>query len=245
MIIANGSLVARGLDRSGEASISILEWVDAAAIAVKRIRVYHGDVRGDALEAHHRIVLGLATSVSWQVAVLYDIQQRGAMAGNPLHDVAPLDEKALAIASARVAAVTQQQAATAQSAAAHQSSPTKRSASSLPYERNTKRANTANSSSPAGGRTRCFRCGAAGHLPKECSAVVTRAGQPPAALSTDPRSPNGLCAPRWEHLLLPLCHQLLPPWGCLQLHPQLLHLREEPRSTVLLLRLILGRWPLL
>ena len=75
MVIANGSLVARGLDRSGEASISILEWIDTAAIAVKRIRVHHGDVRGDALEAHHRVVLGLATSVSWQVAVLYDIQQ--------------------------------------------------------------------------------------------------------------------------------------------------------------------------
>lgn len=197
MVIANGSLVARGLDRSGEASISILEWIDAAAIAVKRMRVHHGDVRGDALEAHHRVVLGLATSVSWQVAVLYDIQQRGAMASNPLHDVAPLDEKALAVASARVAAVTQHQAATAQLAAVHHSSPNKRAASSLlsSYERGAKRSNNTNSFSPAGGRTRCFRCGAVGHLPKECSAVVTKAGQPPAALSTDPRSPNGLCTP--------------------------------------------------
>lgn len=201
MIISNGCLVARGLDRSGEANISILEWIDAAAIAVKRIRFHHGEVRGDALETHHRTVLGLATSVSWQVAVVYDIQQRGAMANNVLHDVAPLDEKALAVASARVVAVAHQQAATSYSSAAQQSSPNKRAApgSQSQFDRQPKRtfssSASSGTSSPTGGLPRCFRCGATGHLPKECSASITRAGQTPATLSVDLRSPNGLCAP--------------------------------------------------
>ncbi|KAF8199471.1 hypothetical protein BJ912DRAFT_921890 [Pholiota molesta] len=41
VVIANGSLIAKGLDKSGETSITTLEWLEAAAIAVRRTRYHH------------------------------------------------------------------------------------------------------------------------------------------------------------------------------------------------------------
>ncbi|KAF8153555.1 hypothetical protein BJ912DRAFT_1113912 [Pholiota molesta] len=65
VVITNGTLVAKGLDKSGEASISILEWIDAAAIAVRRTHVFHGDARAHALEEHHKVVSQLGATYGW------------------------------------------------------------------------------------------------------------------------------------------------------------------------------------
>ncbi|KAF8173444.1 hypothetical protein BJ912DRAFT_83878 [Pholiota molesta] len=102
VVITNGTLVAKGLDKSGEASISILEWIDAAAIAVRRTRVFHGDARAHALEEHHKVVSQLGATYGWPVAVQYDIQQRGASASVHTHDLSTLDEKALTLAIGKV-----------------------------------------------------------------------------------------------------------------------------------------------
>jgi hypothetical protein len=43
VVIANGSLIAKGLNKSGETSITTLEWLKAAAIAVHCTYYHHGD----------------------------------------------------------------------------------------------------------------------------------------------------------------------------------------------------------
>ncbi|KAJ3541416.1 hypothetical protein NMY22_g3899 [Coprinellus aureogranulatus] len=107
VIITSGGLTAKGLDRSGERTITVLEWTEAARIHADRIRHYHGDAHADALLAHQQNVLSLASkqgseAESWPIAVAYDIHQREAAASNAAHDLAPLDSAALQLVTNQV-----------------------------------------------------------------------------------------------------------------------------------------------
>ncbi|KAJ7435635.1 hypothetical protein FB451DRAFT_1062411 [Mycena latifolia] len=90
-----GTFTIKGLDRRGEKSINTVDWYAASAVAEERIRFHHGKERGDAFAAHHRIVMDLGRSHSWEIAMEYDVQQRYLAAQDPRHDLTGLDANAL------------------------------------------------------------------------------------------------------------------------------------------------------
>lgn len=144
------------------------------------MRRFHGDARADALQAHHRIVMGLAQRYSWSVAVDYDIQQRELAYADKAHDYSTLDGNALTL-------IMSNAALQALKLSTPQSSPTKRrldeqSTSSNKIPRN----------QPSG---HCFRCGSTGHLPAACTASTTLAGKPTAPLMPNAKSNQALQAP--------------------------------------------------
>jgi hypothetical protein len=185
VVNTQGGLTAKGLDRSSEKSISLADWIAAAAIAVERTTKYHGTERGQSLAAHHRIVEGLAVSHNLTVAMEYDIQQREAVAANPSHDLSGLDVLALTIITTRL--VT-----TAPLSPIHPSPPIKRpspfspSSSSSPQKK-------PRSMGFSGGS--CFCCGQSGHLSADCIATTTVAGRPVLALATNAKSKHALLHP--------------------------------------------------
>lgn len=189
VIITAAGLTSKGIDRSGERNISVLDWMDAAKIHADRIRHHHGDSHADALLAHHANVLALAhrqgaEAESWPIAIAYDIHQREAAAAHPGHDLAPLDTRALQLVTnqvlvARLTALSSPQPSSSGhlSKRASQGAPPSATA---PWKR-------VRTQAPA-----CFRCGEPGHLPKDCTASRTRAGKEPARIGTDNRHPNAL-----------------------------------------------------
>jgi hypothetical protein len=133
-------------------------------------------VRAEAFAQHHKLVMDLGRSHSWDIAMEYDIQQREAVALNPSHDLAILDLAALTIISTRPVTLT---------VPVSSSSPTKRSfphdsPSNLPRKRH---------------RSHCFRCGSSGHFPFECKEDQTSAGKPTAPLAPNGKSKHALLAP--------------------------------------------------
>jgi hypothetical protein len=92
-----GGIVAKGLDRRNEKSISAVEWYVASHTAEECTSFYHGKSREEDLAAHHRHVMDLARSHTWEVAMEYDIQQREAVTRNPVHDLGTIDHAALTI----------------------------------------------------------------------------------------------------------------------------------------------------
>ncbi|KAG1726068.1 uncharacterized protein EDB91DRAFT_1086889 [Suillus paluster] len=110
-ISASGSLMAKGLDRRNERSITLSDWIGATDVAEDRTEHYHVIACVKALKAHHSMVLGLSCSHSWDIAVEYDIQQCKMVAQHPQHDLSQLDDRALTIIATRI--VTRQPAVTA------------------------------------------------------------------------------------------------------------------------------------
>ena len=74
MFNAQGGLTIKLLDRWNEKSISIVNWHTAARAAEDCTRVHHGIERAEALTAHHRLVMDLARSHTWDTAMDYDIR---------------------------------------------------------------------------------------------------------------------------------------------------------------------------
>ena len=56
-----------------------------------------GVERAKALAAHHRLVIDLARSHTWDTVMNYDIQQHDTVALNRMHDLSTLDLAALTI----------------------------------------------------------------------------------------------------------------------------------------------------
>jgi hypothetical protein len=96
---ANGGLMAKSLDRCNEKLISAVDWHAAAWAAEERICFHHGEVHAGAFAQHHILVMDLGRSHDWNIAMEYDVQQREAVALNPLHNLACLDLAALTIIS--------------------------------------------------------------------------------------------------------------------------------------------------
>ncbi|KZT25239.1 hypothetical protein NEOLEDRAFT_1134049 [Neolentinus lepideus HHB14362 ss-1] len=191
----SGSWTAKGLDRRDERNITPINWQAASLVAEDRTRRYHGDARADALHNHHVIVMQLAGTHGWEVAVEYDIWQREAAANNVRHDLSGLDTSCLVVISTR--SKTTGLTTGAMPAMAHSSTPG--SNSSLK-----RGANATTMAAPLQKRARtdgrCFRCGNSGHFPAQCTNALTITGRPVAALVTDPsRSPNTLAAADGRH----------------------------------------------
>ncbi|KAG1727420.1 hypothetical protein EDB19DRAFT_1833115 [Suillus lakei] len=180
-ISASGSLMAKGLDRRNERSITLSDWIGAADAAEERTEHYHGAVRARALKAHHSVVLGLSRSHSWDMEVEYDIQQREMVAQHLQHDLSQLDDKALTIIATHI--VTRQPVFTASYSPSQPKRPLPPSSSS--------------SQQPPKKKTRlqCFRCGGADHLPGDCTAESTITGHPAARITASAKSAHALAAP--------------------------------------------------
>jgi hypothetical protein len=182
LVNATGGLTAKGLDRKEEKSVSMVEWLGAARAAEERILVHHGESRAFMLRAHHHIVSDLARTHGWTVAVEYDIRQRELAAMHPEHDLSSLDDKCLTLISTSMILVQ------------HNVGPSLGSS-------NVKRPRTESTWASQGSSPRkrtspmCFRCGFAGHLPADCKAETTSAGQPVAPIATDSKNKHALMGP--------------------------------------------------
>lgn len=181
---AKGGLTVKGLSRENERGISTIEWLKAAKTAEERTQVYHGKDRGDALQSHHTVVLSLAHSHGWAVAVEYDIQQREAAANDHRHDLSGLDTAALTLIT-----TSPTRARSMDMTAATTAAPVKRAALGTP-------ANATQSVKRPRTESRCFRCGQQGHFPSGCTSSLTSAGRAVAPLLGEgSRSAQALTAP--------------------------------------------------
>jgi hypothetical protein len=170
---AQGGLTVKSLDRRNEKSISAVDWHAAARAAEERIRFHHGEARASAFVAHHKLVMDLGRSHSWEIAMEYDIQQREVAALNPSHDLSSLDLAALTIIATRPVI--------------HHYNPPPSSSpkwnlpsDSLPQTPRKRH------------RTHCFHCGGPDHLPADCKAGVTISGKPTAKLAPGAKSKHAL-----------------------------------------------------
>jgi hypothetical protein len=132
------------------------------------------------LKAHHSIVLGLSRSHSWEIAIKYDIQQCEMVAQHLQHDLSQLDDKALTIIAT---CMLTRQPATVVYPNASLKRPAAPSSSSFQQPPKKKV------------RLQCFRCGGADHLPGDCTAESTIAGQPTAQIASSAKSTHALVAP--------------------------------------------------
>ena len=183
-IFTPDGLTAKGLDRSNELTIPTVDWIAASRCAEERTLHYWGEERSSALASHHAVVLDIGRTHGWPVAMHYDVQQRELAHANHEHNLAGLDVAALALANSRVTISTP-----------HPPTPvpsTKRAAPSDFPSSPRKRSNFQPSS-------HCFRCGAPGHLPADCTADVTAAGKPVAALAANAKSKHALATSTGKH----------------------------------------------
>ena len=102
IIVAQGTLVAKGLDRTNETSITLMTWSEASNVAVDCTCSHWGEMQAISLSRHHAIVLKIAYVYTWATAVLYDIQQREALALDPTHDLSTIDATVVSLISAKV-----------------------------------------------------------------------------------------------------------------------------------------------
>lgn len=206
-INAQGGLTAKGLDRRNETSINTFDWIAASHVAEKRILFHHGGARADALAKHHAVVLELARSHTWDIAMDYDVQQRELVSLQPTHDISTLDLIALTLIATRPRGNTAQPA----SASKPNSSPLKRSS---PYSDN----QSGHSAKRA--RSCCFRCGGTGHLPQDCTAESTTAGRPPATIAPNAKSKHVLLAPNGKQYCFNFAQKSSCPFGsnCINFH---------------------------
>lgn len=170
---ADGSFIAKGLDRSGDRSISVTDWLSACQCIEKHVTNLFGEERGHTFVLHHRIVVGLATSHSWPVARDYCIRTRELLELDHRHDISTLNANLLTlVATSALVQASQSPLKHSRSAspeAARDTSPTKRSRSTF-----------------------CFRCGIQGPFPSSCSASATRCGHTPLSLAGGTGNKNNL-----------------------------------------------------
>ena len=98
---ALGGLTVKSLDKQNKKAISVVDWHTAAHAAEEQTQFHHGEAHAEALSAHHRLVMDLGHTHSWDIAMDYDIQQHDAVALNPAHDLSSMDLTALMIIATR------------------------------------------------------------------------------------------------------------------------------------------------
>jgi hypothetical protein len=99
---AQGGLTIKSLDRRNEKAISTVDWHVAAHAAEEQIHFHHGAGRAKAFAAHHKLVMDLGHSHSWDIAMEYNVQQREVTALYPSHDLSSLDMAALTLIATRL-----------------------------------------------------------------------------------------------------------------------------------------------
>lgn len=195
----------QNLDRTGELDIAVGEWMTAGEAVVKLVRRYHGDARANALEAHHKTVIGLAVRTDWQAAFSYDVAEREMAAAQPEHDLGTPNQTRVNLVTTEFFARREQKASLeamrqwAQNMGLRRPAPADHPVRDQPPPKRLRGPQGAafggGGARPNGRGSRCFRCGAAGHLPATCTAATTTAGRAAAALAHDARSPHALTGP--------------------------------------------------
>ena len=94
---ANGGFSLKSLDHHNEKSISVVDWLVAAHAAEERTHFHNGKAQADALAMHHKVVMDLGHTHSWEIAVEYDIQQHELSSLNPTHNLSSIDIAALTV----------------------------------------------------------------------------------------------------------------------------------------------------
>lgn len=97
---SQGGLTIKSLDQHNEKLILTVDWHAAACAAEECICFHHGDAHAMAFAAHHKLVMDLGHSHTWDIAMEYDVQQREVAALNPSHhshDLSSLDMAALTL----------------------------------------------------------------------------------------------------------------------------------------------------
>lgn len=183
---ADGTLLAKDIDRKGERDITIQNWWIASDLAAHFTNVYQGTERAQALIAHHGIVRLLSGRHGWDIAVLYDIESRESAARDHRVDLSVLDNDLLN----RITLEEVQRASKA-FGAFHASSFGK-----APRYSNNRDARNSSVDGVyrANSLGKCFRCGVSGHVVKDCDASMTTAGKLCAQKSSGP-NPSALTAP--------------------------------------------------
>jgi len=167
--------LTKEVDRSKENDISLADWMTAGDVMVRYVRMFHGEERATAYEAHHTIVRRLIATVGWPVAVQYDIHARENVCLDPRVDLSVLDETLLNRLTLRALTMKAQQtsiAANPSSSFANRgtgrpSATREHSFRHTPYDKTTR---------PLA-QLACYRCGENGHIVKNCSATMTTAGK--------------------------------------------------------------------
>ena len=63
----------KGLEKRNEKAITMVDSFAASKTAVERTHFYWGQQRAEALASHNAIIMDLARSHSWNIAIEYDI----------------------------------------------------------------------------------------------------------------------------------------------------------------------------
>ncbi|GJE95066.1 hypothetical protein PsYK624_112450 [Phanerochaete sordida] len=171
----DGTVGPKDVSRGTDANISLADWGNSARIVLAVARKECKAERVEALERHHANVHSLAASHGWVAAREYDITTRELSVLDPRHDIAKLNWDIINSSATR--SLLKRAATDVPVPAVAAATP----AASHPY----KKPRTANTPPSTGGH--CFRCGQRGHYTKDCTASVTVAGLPVAAVSPNNR----------------------------------------------------------
>lgn len=187
---------------SKELQMSQSEWVTAWALFLRVLSEFRGRRAYSAANLHFNDCLILiGEGYAFEAIIDYDVRQRKLYANDSTHDMgtrnSPVLESASKAHSNKVIA-----------AAAAASTP---SFSAPRINRNQSIENRRERVSARGGApppikaaASCFRCGFEGHVPKDCSRTVTRAGKPVAPL-TGGSHQNSIQAPDGKPFCFNFC----------------------------------------
>ena len=93
----SGSFLDKLLDQYNERSISVVDWHTASHVMEERTCFHHSDAWAEALAMHHKVIMNLGFTHSWEIAIEYDIQQHKLSSLNPTHDLSSLNTTVLTI----------------------------------------------------------------------------------------------------------------------------------------------------
>ena len=93
---STGFLV-KSLDWCSKKSITVVDWHTASHAAEERTCFHHSEAQAEALAMHHKIIMDLDCTHSWEVAIEYDIQHCKPSSLNPTHDLSLLNTMALTV----------------------------------------------------------------------------------------------------------------------------------------------------
>ena len=190
----SGGISVKLLDQCNEKSISVVEWHAAAHVAKERTQFHHGEAQANTLALHHKVVMDLGRTHSWEVTVEYDIQQHELSLLNPTHDLSSLDAMALTVIVTHTSVQLSHPPTT---------SPLKHQvmfkATSQPVHKCT--------------CAFCFQCGASGHLPANCKADQMVARRSVAPIAATAQSKHAMLAPSGKPFCFAFVHMSACSYG--------------------------------
>lgn len=189
LVLTEGSitLAQKKFSRNDDRSLSQTDYACAMDALFKLVKGIWTPVRIDAMTKHRENVNSIAQMFdNWALALEYDICQRESAAARKQHDLVAVNYPLLAVLSARPDLMPPRPAKRPMDAAA-----TYGDAAWHKKPRVASHTSGAAAQGPTRMPNHCFRCGALGHLPKQCTATATVTGQLAASKGPGQR-PNAL-----------------------------------------------------